>query len=361
MAQVIYRLPPGIGPRPMQRDATTVAGRGPEQARMNEQARKMEDEGAKTIRERKQRRKVASEAREKSGQFPDSIEDMAVRASDLGDVFRLFPDDPDSFIDDYINPAVMIGEMASGLGAIPYNIEQGNYGQAALAVAAPLAAGAAEQFAPAAFRYLTTKTPLSQAYRLNPWRFQPSEEMLYRGVTRPGYEDAITSGVIKGPDYAEHLADVGGVPELMAPKIRKTFFSPQFLTAQTYAAGRGSRFPGEIAWPDRGPGYIFEVPRNVAKFEDEYVTPFYYDSPERFTKEAAAYLERFGYPHDWSKYTLDLVPTEQARILTPDWLRGYKSIPTNYIMPETPRLTNIPYIAPPRIIPQQDSVTAGKK
>ena len=43
---------------------------------------------------------------------------------------------------DYINPFKFVGDMASGLGAVPYNVQQGNYGQAALSVAAPLTVGA---------------------------------------------------------------------------------------------------------------------------------------------------------------------------------------------------------------------------
>jgi hypothetical protein len=43
---------------------------------------------------------------------------------------------------DYINPGKFIGDMASGVGAVPYNVQQGNYGQALMGVAAPLITGA---------------------------------------------------------------------------------------------------------------------------------------------------------------------------------------------------------------------------
>jgi len=43
---------------------------------------------------------------------------------------------------DFINPGVMLGDMATGLGALPYNIQEGNYGSAALGLVAPLATGA---------------------------------------------------------------------------------------------------------------------------------------------------------------------------------------------------------------------------
>lgn len=47
---------------------------------------------------------------------------------------------------DYINPGKFVGDVTSGLGALPYNVREGNYGQAALAVGLPLAAGAIGSF-----------------------------------------------------------------------------------------------------------------------------------------------------------------------------------------------------------------------
>jgi hypothetical protein len=60
----------------------------------------------------------------------------------IGDKLRLFPNNPNSFIDEYLNPGVMIGNMASGLGSLPEDIKKGRIGKAALSVAAPLAVGA---------------------------------------------------------------------------------------------------------------------------------------------------------------------------------------------------------------------------
>jgi hypothetical protein len=47
-----------------------------------------------------------------------------------------------NFFDDYVNIASSVGNMASGLGRVPMDIKEGNYGQAALSVALPLATGA---------------------------------------------------------------------------------------------------------------------------------------------------------------------------------------------------------------------------
>jgi len=43
---------------------------------------------------------------------------------------------------DYINPFKMIGDMASGLGSVPQDVNEGNYLKAGLSVASPLAVGA---------------------------------------------------------------------------------------------------------------------------------------------------------------------------------------------------------------------------
>jgi hypothetical protein len=45
------------------------------------------------------------------------------------------------FLPNWIDPFYAIGSMASGLGAAPYNIQQGNYGSAAWDIAAPIVTG----------------------------------------------------------------------------------------------------------------------------------------------------------------------------------------------------------------------------
>lgn len=71
-----------------------------------------------------------------------SPNNIAQRTQAIGDKFRIFPNDPNSFVDDFLNPGVMIGDLASGIGQIPKNIQEGNYGKAALNFAAPVVVGA---------------------------------------------------------------------------------------------------------------------------------------------------------------------------------------------------------------------------
>jgi hypothetical protein len=99
---------------------------------------KTKAENAKIIKDRQDRIKASEEAKKK----PFSAKRLAEETQATGDKFRLFPNDPNSFIDDYLNPGVAIGNMASGLGSIPYDVQQGNYGKAAMSVAVPLLTGA---------------------------------------------------------------------------------------------------------------------------------------------------------------------------------------------------------------------------
>ena len=55
--------------------------------------------------------------------------------------FRLFPN-AENNIESYVNPGMFLGSMAKGLGNVPKDIKNENYGQAALSIATPLGVGA---------------------------------------------------------------------------------------------------------------------------------------------------------------------------------------------------------------------------
>ena len=108
----------------------------------NTKSKQLEIENAlnskQRIAKRKKNIKKSIEAQDK----PLSIQNLADQTQAIGDKFRLFPNQEDNFIDEYLNPGVMIGNVASGIGRIPLDIEQGNYGNAALSLATPLTVGA---------------------------------------------------------------------------------------------------------------------------------------------------------------------------------------------------------------------------
>ncbi len=148
---------------------------------------------AQELARRKQAIQASQAAASRSFRERLTPENLAQETGATGDKLRFFPNDPDSFIDDYLNPLKMVGDMASGLGRIPLNVKQGNYGAAALDVAIPVATGAlaglgaksAGQFVnnlanPLAGtgQFLTTKTPLRNAYKIlgnNTRFFNPGE------------------------------------------------------------------------------------------------------------------------------------------------------------------------------------------
>jgi hypothetical protein len=93
---------------------------------------------AAEIARRKQAIATSYAARNK----PFSAKQLSEETGAIGDKLRLFPNDPDSFVDEYLNPGVMIGDMASGLGSIPLNIKNKDYGKVAMALGMPLGVGA---------------------------------------------------------------------------------------------------------------------------------------------------------------------------------------------------------------------------
>lgn len=129
-----------------------------------------------------------------------------LRNSAIGDKARVFPNDPDSFIDT-VNPAVWIGSMADRLGKARAD---GTIGEQALAIAEPVAFGAmagvgaktAGQFANNLVNPLAGINPnkipiVNQVHKLNPNAFKINPEAFYRGVGKDGMNDIMESGIIK--------------------------------------------------------------------------------------------------------------------------------------------------------------------
>ena len=206
------------------------------------------------------------------------------------------------YIPDILDVTGGIGSMASNLGALPLNLNRGNYGQALLSVAAPLATGALAgigtqntgQFVNNIVNPLAGTGDLinnlgnkylPNAHKLNPFAFKPNKDMLYRGLGKEGVEDALKSKVLRPKQYElpekETFRDI-----LSRPKdFKTTFYSPNFKTADTY-----------------GNGFIAEV-----------------------SKDAADFAKRYG-KKDWSVHTSKQIPINEINLLEKDWLKGYKKM-----------------------------------
>lgn len=97
------------------------------------------------IDDRNKRIDASIVANKKGNLFTDNDwrQQLADRTQATGDKFRIFPNDANSFIDDYINPGVFIGNMASGLGSAPLRAQQeDSYMPYVTSVAEPVVMGA---------------------------------------------------------------------------------------------------------------------------------------------------------------------------------------------------------------------------
>ena len=131
------------------------------------------------------------------------------------------------------------------------------------------------------------KKLIGNTYKLNPWAFKPQEGMMYRGLGKEGFEDAIQSRVFrpKQQGYTEgrSISEIVSHPK----QFRTTYYAPhrRFDVVQNY-----------------GPEYLAEVPF-----------------------EGNLFRKRYG-GKDWSWSTRKKIPIEEGRILQKDWLRGYKPV-----------------------------------
>lgn len=341
MAQVVYRLPTGVGPRPMQRDATSVAGRGPERVRMDEEASRIPSE----VSQRKERIRRSIDARNK----PFSAKQFAEETGAIADKLRMFPDDEGniySWIDDNINPGVYIGEMASALGAAPLAVQEGRYGDAALAVATPLLSGALEQvigpqITGKALDNLKYNTILSQTHRLNPFAYKQNPNSMLRGINLEGLLDAKYTGKLRAP--YEFAGTKSGMPKQLPEGASYNYFDWITGKPEVYYT---NHIPTANYYGGQGlvKAIVAEVPRKGNKFKvgwgvypsgvsPDHPRPFgwkpYVPEPGTYygpTREGG-FVKR---PWNWSQYTNREIPVEEAKFYVQDWLRGYKPISLDY-------------------------------
>lgn len=108
----------------------------------NKKLIKQKFESNPSVVESKRRNRVAESMAMQNKPLKERLtpEGLAKETQAIGDKLR-WSNAPNVF-DEYLNPAAMIGNMASGVGRIPLDIKEGNYGSAAMSVAAPLLTGA---------------------------------------------------------------------------------------------------------------------------------------------------------------------------------------------------------------------------
>lgn len=120
--------------------------------------------------------------------------------------------------------------------------------------------------------------------------FIPKENVMYRGLGKEGYIDAIESGVFRPHQEGSNILinTETGRSFNIGKKFDKTYYTPYFETADRY-----------------GKGYIAEVPNDVSLFSRRYNGS------------------------DWSMLTKEQIPIEKGRILKKSWIGEYKEIKPN--------------------------------
>jgi hypothetical protein len=152
-------------------------------------------------------------------------------------------------------------------------------------------------------QYLTTQTPLKDAYKLNPWAFKPNPEMGYRMLGTEGYQDAINSGVLRAKPIP------GGTPTEGISLTRNTNRNP-----------------------------------NTGKMQPALDRPYFADGfiDERYAADYMAAVNKADnnlVPIPTHKgiapSQAGSIPLENAILYKKDWLKGYKPIETPKIIPSS--------------------------
>ncbi len=178
-------------------------------------------------------------------------------------------------------------------------------------------------------QYLTTQTPLRNAYKYNPWAFKTQKGKIYRQVGQAGFDDAITEGKIfdKGQkqflevnpkinyldEYNEAINHSNSI--LKGLNLKKPspapFFSKDelFFPINRKATGAGNK---KTRFSDAE--YLFE-----GSVPEEALLPRYRDS---YLKPTEATTDTFVLRPEYNDLS-------NFNLYKRDWLRGYKEIPTN--------------------------------
>lgn len=178
----------------------------------------------------------------------------------------------------------------------------------------------ASKYTNEAAQLLTTRTPLKNAYKYNPWVFKPKTGYIYRQVGKPGYDDAINTKRIWDKGQEKLLAarpDLNYVDEynkminetgisLVKPSPAPFFSKDElFFPINRKATGKGNK---KTQFSDAE--YLFE-----RKFSDDSFLPRYRDS---YLKEAIPGTTETGV------ITPNYNRLKDFNIYKRHWWKGYK-------------------------------------
>lgn len=254
-----------------------------------------------------------------------------------------------SDVQNMINP----GYWASSLVD---NVEKGNYGEAGLEAvlmglphlpkgtvsASNIKSGAnmLKNDVKNASEYLTTKTPLKNAYRVNPWAFKPNPESYYRmGEGRKFIDDVLETNKIRAYNensYA-NLRDAGKISGIREDgKI--VLKAKTFPESDTYWS-KGVPLDGRYASQNYG-NYMIEASNDIPfihSVNQRTKQKGFREAPDvnyNSTHSKGTYVkprQSYGYNIEGNiepsigtplEYNSDLI-----KLYEPHWLKGYKEVP----------------------------------
>jgi hypothetical protein len=272
-------------PEPMRQDATRVA------APIRPLTKKEQEENARINKETQKRTKERDKKIVAERQVNRNIKgDINTPGSwHLEDKARLFPSSVGGvgeMVDEYINPATYVGVLADALGE---SVAARDPKGIALSLALSAGAGAmgldplgSALKVPGKVAQSMKSGLLSNAYKLNPKAFKPTEGMMYRGIGKEGMEDALQSGLLRAKQNVTPTS-IGNFNTTR--QFSKAYYSPRFDIADQY-----------------GQGFIAEVPRGAS------------DWGKRYGKK------------EWSQIAQRDIPITEGKVLQKDWLKRYKEV-----------------------------------
>lgn len=254
--------------------------------------------------------------------------EWSVIGENLGNRGRFWPDANESSwqyaVDEYLNPFHAIAQMGKGLANVPRALKEGEYGDAAIAIAQPLIAGAGDALFGGTSKIAAgaMKTPIARgavnaareldSYLLEPAARKAGDGYMYRGIGLSGLEDAFESGVLRAPRNSpfagpaarpNSYSDWANYPT----PTQEVYWSPSPEYAQGFATGGNP-------WIKKA-RIVARVPRDAAKFrvgvsigEGSY-RPTQILGPGRQPWEKPWVPKGRGV---WSQWTKESIPTDKA-------------------------------------------------
>jgi hypothetical protein len=271
----------------------------------------------KTDKEIAQEREVKIQTSVEAQKTPYTKENwrkqLAAETNATGDKLRV-SNEP-NFFDDYLNPAVMIGSMASNLGQAPLQAEQSDSVLPYVtSIGAPLTVGALAGLGTQTTGQFVNNlaNPLAgtgdlvnnlgnkylpNAYKLNPKAFKPSADKFYRQVDNTTYNEGLESGIIRGKQDVDMTQGEGII------NLNRSFGDDAYYNKSSLYYKDNKDLP-----------YLFE-----ANLPEEMFIPKLNGRTRKLTTENTSVRV--------SKEPLSI---NDPNITTykKDWLQGYKKMPT---------------------------------